>query len=205
MQNGSTDNKPRRSYLPWLIVLAVIVVLGIFGISTYNGLAKQSQSVDSQWANVETVMQRRADLIPNLVSAVKGSMKQEQKVFGNIAAARSNYSKANSASDKMKANAQIDQSVGTLISAIHESYPQLESNNNVKTLMTELEGTENRIAVERRRYNTAVQSYNTSVVTFPRNVFANMTGQGQKPYFKAETGADKAPKVDLDDSSSSSK
>ncbi|ERL64402.1 LemA family protein [Schleiferilactobacillus shenzhenensis] len=203
MQNGNNGNQPRRSYLPWLIVLAVVVVLGIFGVSTYNGLAQQSQSVDSQWANVETVMQRRADLIPNLVNSVKGSMTQEQKVFGDIADARSNYSKANSASDKMKANAQIDQSVGTLISAIHENYPKLESNENVKTLMTELEGTENRIAVERRRYNTAVQSYNTGVVTFPKNIFANMMGMGKKPYFKADANAQKVPKVDLNDSSSS--
>lgn len=204
MQNGN-ENKQHRSYLPWLIVAAVVVIFGIFGITTYNGLAKQSQAVDNQFANVDTVMQRRADLIPNLVSAVKGSMTQEQRVFGDIAAARSNYSKANTASDKMKANTQIDQSVGTLISAIHENYPQLESNSNVKTLMTELEGTENRIAVERRRYNTVVQDYNNSVVTFPRNIFANMTGMGKKPYFKADANASKVPKVDLDDSSSSSK
>lgn len=99
----------------------------------------------------------------------------------------------------MAANAKLDQSVGTLVNVIQENYPQLKSNENVQTLMTQLEGTENRIAVERKRYNDAVQSYNQNVVTFPKNIFANAMGMGQKPYFKATKAAETAPKVDFSD------
>ncbi|MGX7351483.1 hypothetical protein RU97_GL000901 [Enterococcus canis] len=185
-----------------LVVLAIVVLLGIFGVTQYNGLAKQEQTVESAWSQVENVYQRRADLIPNLVNSVKGSMNQEQKVFGDIAKAREAYGKAGSSEEQVEAAQQLDQSVGTLINVINENYPDLKSNENVQTLMTQLEGTENRISVERKRYNDAVQTYNQQVVTFPKNIFANMMGLGKKPYFEAQEGADQAPTVDFGTDSS---
>ncbi|MBM7690494.1 LemA family protein [Enterococcus ureilyticus] len=187
-----------------LIALIVIVLIGIFGISQYNGLAKKEQSVESQWSQVENVMQRRADLVPNLVNSVKGSMQQEQQVFGDIAKAREAYGSANNDSDKIKASQELDQSVGTLINVINENYPELKSNDNVQTLMTQLEGTENRISVERKRYNDVVKEYNEQVVSFPKNIFANIMGLGKKDYFKADPTASSVPSVNFDNSTTSS-
>ncbi|MFK4568177.1 LemA family protein [Enterococcus sp. UD-01] len=186
-----------------LIALIVIVLLVVFGISQYNGLAKKEQSVESQWSQVENVMQRRADLVPNLVNSVKGSMQQEQKVFGDIAKAREAYGSANNDSEKIKASQELDQSVGTLINVINENYPELKSNDNVQTLMTQLEGTENRISVERKRYNDVVKDYNEQVVSFPKNIFANMMGLGKKDYFKADPTASTVPSVNFDNSTTS--
>lgn len=180
-----------------IVVAVIVVILAGTGISTYNSLVKQEQTVDAQWSQVENVMQRRYDLVPNLVNAVKGSMKQEQKVFGEIAQARKEYNNASGTKAKANANAKLDSSVGTLISVIKENYPDLKSNEEVQTLMTQLEGSENRIAVERQRYNNDVEKYNQSVVTFPKNIFANAMGLGQKKYFKADAKASTAPKVDL--------
>ncbi|MEI5989764.1 hypothetical protein A5881_001257 [Enterococcus termitis] len=185
-----------------LIAVIVIILIGVFGISQYNGLAKKEQSVESQWSQVENVMQRRADLVPNLVNSVKGSMQQEQKVFGDIAKAREAYGSANNDSDKIKASQELDQSVGTLINVINENYPELKSNDNVQTLMTQLEGTENRISVERKRYNDVVKEYNEQVVSFPKNIFANMMGLGKKDYFKADPTASTVPSVNFDNSTS---
>ena len=143
------------------IVLGVIVAIClIFGIGTYNSLAKQNQAVEAQWSQVENVMQRRADLVPNLVNAVKGQMGQEQKVFGDIAEARKSYANADSTTSKAKADDQLNKSVGTLINVIKENYPNLQSSNQVNTLMTQLEGSENRISVERKRYIDQVRDYN---------------------------------------------
>ncbi|MTD42134.1 LemA family protein [Erwinia sp. CPCC 100877] len=186
-----------------LIALIVIVLLVVFGISQYNGLAKKEQSVESQWSQVENVMQRRADLVPNLVNSVKGSMQQEQKVFGDIAKAREAYGSANNDSEKIKASQELDQSVGTLINVINENYPELKSNDNVQTLMTQLEGTENRISVERKRYNDVVKEYNEQVVSFPKNIFANIMGLGKKDYFKADPSASTVPSVNFDNSTTS--
>ncbi|BDR58132.1 LemA family protein [Xylocopilactobacillus apicola] len=185
--------------LLWIGIPVVIVVMliGSF-IGTYNSLAKSKQNVNAQWSQVENVMQRRYDLIPNLVNAVKGSMKQEQKVFGDIADARKSYGNASTASDKLKADAKLNSSVGTLVNVIGENYPELKSNSNVSSLMTQLEGSENRISVERRRYNEAIQTYNNSIVTFPKNMVAGMMGYHQMDYFKADGKAQKAPTVDLD-------
>ncbi|MGR3742305.1 LemA family protein [Companilactobacillus sp. DQM5] len=181
----------------WIGIGAVVAIIVIFAISTYNGLAKRNQEVDAQWSQVENVMQRRYDLIPNLVNSVKGSMKQEKDVFGDIAKARQNYNKADTTKEKANANAKLDQSVGTLINVIREDYPQLKSSENVSTLMTQLEGSENRIATERKRYNDKVADYNKSIITFPKNMFAGMFGFHQKSYFKADESAKEAPKVDF--------
>ncbi len=181
-----------------IVIAAIAVILGIYGVSTYNSLAKQNQTVKAQWSQVENVMQRRADLIPNLVSATKGSMNHETEVFESIAKARSNYANASTTKEKATADSQLNQSVGTLLNVIKEDYPQLSSQQNVQTLMTQLEGSENRIATERRRYIQDVEAYNQSVVTFPKKIFADMMGLGQKATFKAEPSASQVPKVDLD-------
>ncbi|KRM55838.1 LemA family protein [Lacticaseibacillus sharpeae] len=190
--------KNNSGLIAGIIAAVVVVILAISGIGTYNSLAKENQTVEAKWSQVENVMQRRYDLIPNLVNAVKGSMKQEQKVFTAIADARKAYGNAGSTKSKANANAKLDSSVGTLINVIKEDYPDLNSNKQVQTLMTQLEGSENRIAVERKRYNESVEDYNKDVVSFPKNIFANMMGMGQKDYFKADANAAKAPTVDLD-------
>lgn len=181
-----------------LIIAAVAVIFGIYGVSTYNSLAKQNQEVTAQWSQVENVMQRRADLIPNLVSAVKGSMNHETQIFDNIAKARSNYNNATTTKAKATADSQLQAQTANLISVIKESYPKLSSQENVQTLMTQLEGSENRISTERQRYIQDVKAYNQSVVTFPKKIFANMMGLGQKATFKADPSANEVPKVDLD-------
>ncbi|KRL38058.1 membrane protein LemA [Liquorilactobacillus uvarum DSM 19971] len=190
-----------RRFKPWWVVLVVslgiFAVIGAISVDTYNNLAKQNQEVEAQWSQVENVMQRRYDLIPNLVSAVKGSMNQEQKVFGQIADARKSYGSATTVKEKANADNKVNSSVGTLINVIQENYPNLKSNTNVATLMTQLEGSENRIAVERRRYIQQVKTYNQSVVTFPKNIFASTMGLGKKTEFKANSNASKAPKVDF--------
>ncbi|KRL44980.1 LemA family protein [Lacticaseibacillus manihotivorans] len=180
-----------------LIIAAAAVIFGIYGVSTYNSLAKQNQEVTAQWSQVENVMQRRADLIPNLVSAVKGSMNHETEIFDNIAKARSNYNNATTTKAKATADSQLQAQTANLISVIKESYPKLSSQANVQTLMTQLEGSENRISTERQRYIEDVKAYNQSVVTFPKNIFANMMGLGQKATFKADPSASEVPKVDL--------
>lgn len=183
-----------------IIVLVIIGLLAVFGITQYNSLAKEEQAVEAQLSQVDNVMQRRADLIPNLVNSVKGSMGQEQKVFGDIAEARKAYGNASTDEEKIETSQALDQSVGTLVNVINENYPELKSNENVQTLMTQLEGSENRISVERKRYNEAVQTYNQKVVSFPKNIFANMMGLGKKPYFEAQPGAENVPEVDFGNS-----
>lgn len=183
-----------------IIVLVIVGLLAVFGITQYNSLAKEEQAVEAQLSQVDNVMQRRADLIPNLVNSVKGSMGQEQKVFGDIAEARKAYGNASTDEEKIETSQALDQSVGTLVNVINENYPELKSNENVQTLMTQLEGSENRISVERKRYNEAVQTYNQKVVSFPKNIFANMMGLGKKPYFEAQPGAENVPEVDLGNS-----
>lgn len=181
-----------------LIVIGVVVVLGliIFGwlSGTYNNFVKLSQEVDSQWAQVENVYQRRADLVPNLVETVKGGMAQEQKVFSEIAQARTKYAGATTTSEKAVAAGELEGALSRLL-VIMENYPQLKSLDTVRDLMTQLEGTENRIAVERRRYNEVAKEYNTAIKGFISRFLAGAFGFEPKPYFEAQPGAEQAPKV----------
>jgi LemA protein len=181
--------------------LAVIVVLGlvIFGqyVSVKNTLVAKNEAVKSAWSQVDVVLQRRADLIPNLVATVKGITKQEQAVFGEIAQARSQLLNARTPADKIAANGQIDGALGRLL-ALAENYPQLRSSENFLRLQDELAGTENRIAVERRRYNDTLQDYNTYVQQFPNSVFAHYAGfKPNTAYFAASEGSREVPKVDF--------
>ena len=180
-------------------VLILVVILAGFGwyIGVKNTLVAKNEAVKSAWSEVDVVLQRRADLIPNLVATVKGITKQEQAVFGEIAEARSRLLAAGTPQGKIAANQQLDGALGRLL-ALAENYPQLRSSENFLRLQDELAGTENRIAVERKRYNDTLQDYNTYVQQFPGSVFAS--GLGFKPnnaYFTAAEGSRAVPKVDF--------
>jgi len=179
-----------------LTVLAV-VALAIAGmyVSSRNEMVRKNEAVKSDWAQVDVVLQRRADLIPNLVETVKGFAAQEQTVFHDIASARSALLGAQTPADKIAANGQLDGALGRLL-LIVENYPQLKSNENFLRLQDELAGTENRIAVERKRYNDAIQDYNTYIGLFPNNIFAGWAGfQRNNAYFTAPEASREAPKV----------
>ena len=181
-----------------MIVLLVVVFLA-FGqyVGTRNTLVQKNEAVKSAWSQVDVVLQRRADLIPNLVETVKGYARQEQAVFGQIAAARAALLSAKTPTDKIAANGQLDGALGRLL-AIVENYPQLRSNENFARLQDELAGTENRIAVERKRYNDTLQDYNTYLQQFPHNVFAGWAGfKANEAYFAASESSRQAPRVDF--------
>jgi LemA protein len=180
------------------IAIVVVVVLAIGGWlgGTYNSFVTKSQAIDAQWGQVETQYQRRFDLIPNLVNSVKGLMAQEKTVFDNIAQARTKYGSATTVNEKAAAAGELETALGRLLVVV-ENYPEIRSSTAVVGLMDELAGTENRISVERRRYNDLVQSYNTSIKTFPNNMIAGMFGFTEKEYFKSVSGADLAPKVEF--------
>jgi LemA protein len=181
-----------------IIILALIAVVG-FGqyIGVRNTLVTKNEAVKAAWSQVDIVLQRRADLIPNLVETVKGYAQQEQTVFGDIAKARSALLSAGSPSDKIAANQQLDGALGRLL-LIVENYPQLKSNENFLRLQDELAGTENRIAVERKRYNDTLQDYNTYVQRFPASVFAGFASfKPNEAYFAAAEGSRATPKVNF--------
>lgn len=181
-----------------VIVLILAFVLGSAYIGRRNQMAIKKEAINASWAQVDVVLQRRADLIPNLVETVKGYAVQEQKVFGDIAAARAALIGAKTPADKIAANGQLDSALSRLL-VIVENYPQLKSNENFMRLQDELAGTENRIAVERRRYNETVQDYNTYISLFPNSLVAGFAGFPRNDaYFKTEEGARQAPKVNFD-------
>jgi LemA protein len=182
-----------------VIVIIGFVVLVFFGqyVTVRNNLVSKNEGVKSAWSQVDIVLQRRADLIPNLVETVKGYAKQEQTVFGDIAKARSSLLSAGNPQEKIAANNQLDGALGRLL-LIVENYPQLKSNENFLRLQDELAGTENRIAVERKRYNDTLQDYNTYVQQFPNNIFAGWAGfKVNNAYFAASEGSREAPKVNF--------
>jgi LemA protein len=184
-----------------LIIVIILVVLGFWVGSTFighrNEMVRKKEAINAAWAQVDVVLQRRADLIPNLVETVKGYAAQEVKVFGDIAAARAALMGAKTPQDKIAANGQLDGALSRLL-VIVENYPQLKSNENFMRLQDELAGTENRIAIERRRYNETLQDYNTYIGLFPNNIVANFSGFTRNDaYFKTEEGARQAPKVNF--------
>src|SRR5437588_6338008 len=181
------------------IIVLVLIALMAFGqyVSVRNTLVQKNESVKSAWSQVDVVLQRRADLIPNLVETVKGYAAQEQAVFGEIARARSALLGAGTPQQKIAANGQLDNALGRLL-LIVENYPQLKSNENFLRLQDELAGTENRIAVERQRYNDTLKDYNIYVQQFPNNVFASSLGYKPNPaYFAATEGSRAVPKVNF--------
>jgi LemA protein len=184
-----------------LIAFAVVVVVLLLLVGSYAGhkneMVAKNETVKASWSQVDVVLQRRADLIPNLVQTVKGFAGQEQTVFGDIAKARSALLSAPNPQAKIQANGQLDGALGRLL-ALSENYPQLRSSENFMRLQDELAGTENRIAVERRRYNESLKDYNTYVGQFPNSIYAGIAGfQRNDAYFNASESARTAPKVDF--------
>jgi LemA protein len=182
-----------------VIGVLVLIVLMLFGqyVGIKNTLVTKNEAVKAAWSQVDIVLQRRADLIPNLVETVKGYAQQEVTVFGDIAKARSALLSAQTPSDKIAANGQLDGALGRLLLVV-ENYPQLKSNENFLRLQDELAGTENRIAVERQRYNDALKDYNTYVQQFPNSLYAGWAGfKPNEAYFAASEGAREVPKVNF--------
>src|SRR5271168_1778324 len=180
-------------------VIAVILIFAIgFGLwyaSSRNEMVRLNEQVKSNWAQVDVVLQRRADLIPNLVATVQGFAAHEQTVFDDIAKARTQYMNAQTPADKIAASNQM-YPLELKVLALQESYPQLKSNENFLRLQDELAGTENRIAVARKRYNDSIQAYNTYIGLFPNNIFAGWAGfQRNNAYFEASAASREAPKV----------
>ena len=177
-----------------VIVILLVVVIG-WGVATNNRLVTLNESINGSWAQVETVLQRRYDLIPNLVSTVKGYAKHESSVLEEVTRLRSQWGEAKTADEKVAAANQLEGALARLMVVI-ERYPDLKANQNFLALQDELAGTENRIAVERRRYNETVQAYNTAVSRFPASIVAGVHGfQRRDVYFKAAESAKEAPKV----------
>jgi LemA protein len=173
-----------------------VLLLVISLVASYNGLVNREASADRSFADLDAQLQRRNDLIPNLVGAVRGVLNQEQTVFGELARARENYAGARTPESKLAAAGEIEVGLGRLL-AIFENYPQLRSNENVRDLQTQLEGTENRIAQARREYNGVITDYNVAVRRFPRSLVAGMFGFDKKPLFEAPAEARTNPTVDL--------
>ncbi|MBI1807331.1 MAG: LemA family protein [Ignavibacteria bacterium] len=198
----------KRSTIIILAVIGVIVLLGIgmfsWATGMYNSLVRLDETVNQAWSQVQNQYQRRLDLIPNLVEVVKGYATHEREVFENVAEARAGVGKLTVTPEVLnnpqmfqrfqEAQSSLSGALSRLL-AVAENYPQLKANENFLQLQAQLEGTENRIAVERKRFNEVVQDYNIRVRTFPTSIFAGMFGFAQKQYFQAEPGAEKAPKV----------
>ncbi len=193
----------KKNWIILGIIVGIILILIISSVSMYNGLVSREEGVNAQWSNVENVYQRRADLIPNLVSTVKGYAAHEKQTLTDVVEARSKATSVNINPEKLseaslmkfqKAQDALGSALSRLMVVV-ERYPDLKANQNFMELQAQLEGTENRIAVERRKFNLSAQSYNTDIRKFPKNIFASSFGFKKKAYFKAETGAKKVPKV----------
>lgn len=199
-QDQSTRQSQKRnsSMLRWGIlggVVLLVLIIGGVALSSYNGLIGKREGMKSKWSQVENQMQRRADLIPNLVETVKGITKQEQEVFNNISNARSRLLQSGNPQEQVAANSEIQQGV-TKVLALQETYPQLRSSESFARLQDELAGSENRISVARRDYINIVNDYNVSRSSFPTVIFAGIFGfPYQDDYFKADTSAKETPKV----------
>ncbi|MDZ7715758.1 MAG: LemA family protein [Balneolaceae bacterium] len=189
-----------------IIGLAVILVLGFYAVSVNNSLVQKQETVNNAWAQVENQYQRRSDLIPNLVNTVKGATNFEQETLTSVIEARSKATSIQVSADDLndpqkvaqfqQAQQQLSGALSRLLVTV-ERYPELKANQNFRDLQTQLEGTENRISTERKRFNDAVRSYNTSIQKFPTNLFAGMLGFDQKAYFQADEGTDEAPEVNF--------
>jgi LemA protein len=188
---------PIKKIIKWVIPALIILILAVSSISSYNGLVAAEQDVKSKWSQVENVMQRRADLITNSVEVVKGYVKHEEKVFGDIAAARSVLMDQNAGvNEKLAADEQIAESYRSFLVMV-ENYPDLKADQQFTNLQVQLEGSENRVSVERKNFIDSVQKYNTNIKRFPKNIFARILGFESVEYFQASPGAQEAPKVEF--------
>ena len=192
-----TGARRPRWLVPVAVVAAVLLLLVLPLVGSYNGMVDKEASVDQSFADLDAQLQRRNDLIPNLVAAVRGILNQEQEVFGELARARQNYAGAGSVEEKAEASGEVSSALARLL-VIVENYPQLQSAQNVRDLQIQLEGTENRIVQSRRQYNATVTDYNRSIRRFPRSLVAGLFGFDSKPLFEADVESRDAPVVDLE-------
>ena len=186
-----------------IIIIAAIVAIVGYCMSSYNSLVGQDEAVGTAWSNVENQYQRRVDLIPNLVNTVKGYASHEKETFEAVVSVRAIATQTTVDIDNLtpekiaayqKAQGELGSALGRLL-AITENYPELKANENFKELQAQLEGTENRISTERHKFNEVAKTYNTSIRRFPKNIIASMFGFEKRPYFEAQEGAEKAPEV----------
>lgn len=178
------------------VVIGLVVLMALFGVGNYNSIQEAAINIDAKYGQVENQMQRRADLIPNLVATVKGYAAHEEKIMTEVAEARAKLGSAATPLEKDAANTELTSALGRLL-MVAENYPDLKANTQYTELMRELSGTENRIAVARKDYNEAVQSYNVKIQTFPGVVFAGMMGAAPREQFKADESAKEVPKVNF--------
>lgn len=182
----------------WIIgIVVVIALLGVWGVGGYNALVTERQNVDTQWSQVETQYQRRFDLVPNLVSTVRGAANFEQETLTAVTNARTQWMDAGSRAEQVEAAGSFDSALSRLLVTV-EAYPQLQATQAFRDLMTQLEGTENRIATARRDYNEVVRTYNLTVRRFPGAILANIFGYDPEPGFEAAEGSSSAPTVDFE-------
>ena len=180
-----------------IVVLAVIVVAGVWGVSSYNNLIGLKETVESQFSNIDVQLQRRADLIPNVVNTVKGYTSHESEILNQISESRAKLAGASTINDKAKADSELSQSLNRLLMVV-ENYPNLKADTQFQALMDNLEGTENRIATARKDYNLSVQNYNQSIKKFPNVVISSMLGFGTAERFEASEDASKVPTVNFE-------
>ncbi|GKI23116.1 hypothetical protein CE91St19_25180 [Odoribacter laneus] len=195
----------KKGYIVLIVIGVIILAIFLWFRGSYNGMVKMSETVSAQWSNVENQYQRRLDLIPNLVNTVKGYAAHEQQTLTDVVNARAkatqtqiNFEQLDEASMQRlnRTQGELSSALSRLM-AISESYPDLKANQNFLELQAQLEGTENRIAVERRKFNDTVRTYNAYIRQFPKNIIAGMFGFTPKPYFEANAGAENAPKVEF--------
>lgn len=185
-----------QRHMGWVITIVIVLLVVFWGVSKYNSFVRQNEQITAQWSQVENQYQRRFDLIPNIVNTVKGVAKQEQTVFGEIAEARTRYSGATTPDEKAQAATQVEGALGRLL-VIAENYPVLQSSQAYRDLMTTLEGTENRISVERMKYNEEVKALNAGVKVFPSSLVASIFGVKERAYFDVPEVNQQVPKVDF--------
>ena len=192
-----------KKTVTWIVILGVVAIAIIWGVGRYNAIITAEENVDTAWAQVENQYQRRADLIPNLVETVKGYAAHESATLEGVIAARAKatqvvidptHATAEQIATFQAAQGELSQALGKLL-ALSESYPDLKASENFKTLMSQLEGTENRITVARNNFNELARQFNTLIRRFPTNIIANMMNAEKRPYFEANEGAEKAPQV----------
>ncbi|WP_165044992.1 LemA family protein [Dysgonomonas sp. ZJ709] len=197
--------KSKSTLVTVAVIIGIIVIGLLIGSSSYNGMVQKEESVTSQWAQVQNAYQRRADLIPNLVSTVKGYAAHEQGTLEAVVEARAKATQLQVNADQLteenlkkyqEAQGQLGSALGRLL-AVQENYPDLKANTNFLALQDELAGTENRISTERKRFNDTVQEYNQSIRKFPRNIIASILGFEKKAYFAADAASQSAPKVEF--------
>ena len=186
-----------KKWIPLIVIGSIVLIIVLFAVSRYNSLVSGSESVDNKWAQVENQLQRRAELIPNLVNTVKGAAAHEKDIIDSVTTARAKLAGARGPEEAGKANGELTSALNRLMVVV-ENYPQIKANENFRALQDELAGTENRIATERMRYNDAVKDYNASIKRFPNNMFAGMFGFSGRDYFQADAGAKNAPQVKFD-------